>query len=355
MILKPGDKVKFLNDKGGGIVSSVIDSRMVNVIVDGGFEYPVMISELIRIEPEDAAGRFFDESFDVPAVSVLKEKPEEIDERVSKLSDQVIKQRKSEEILLAFVPHDQKWLITGLVDVYLVNNSSYDILYNLFLMDENNHPEGKDYGSIFPDTTLLLDTIDRESLNEWGSGVFQFLFHKNQLAEIPPPFHAEFGISGKNFFQEGSYKETHFFTGKGIVLKILSLSNYFKGIKQAADKPVIRTKSPDSGILEKHRMGQREAEVDLHIHALVEDHVNMDPSEILEFQKSWFTKCLEEAIAGHYLKVTFIHGVGNGILRDAILDILKNYEGIGVTDAPMSKYGVGAIEVTIPHNFNISG
>jgi hypothetical protein len=39
------------------------------------------------------------------------------------------------------------------------------------------------------------------------------------------------------------------------------------------------------------------------------------------------------------------------VLREAILQILKNYDGLEVVDAPMQKYGVGAIEVRIPHNF----
>ena len=101
----------------------------------------------------------------------------------------------------------------------------------------------------------------------------------------------------------------------------------------------------------KHQVNKREAEVDLHIHELMEDPVSLEKMEILDFQKNYFELCLESAISNHFLKVTFIHGVGNGILREAILEILKKYEGIEVLDAPMQKYGVGAVEVRIPHNF----
>jgi len=352
MELKAGDKVKFLNDRGGGIVSSVIDSRMVNVIVEGGFEMPVLASELIRIEPEDAAGRFFDEDFKVPVFQRKEEQSATVeDERVASLPGTITRQRKSEDIYLAFVPHDQKWLITGLIDIYLVNNSSCDLLYNLFLRDDNDRYTGKDYGSIFPDTTLLLDTIDRESLSEWGSGVFQFLFHKDHPANLLPPFNAEFGISGKNFYQEGSYKESPYFSGKGILLKIVSLDNYFKRTRKPAGPKNSQQSKDRKPLLEKHRTSEREAEVDLHIHALIGENANMEVQEILDFQKSYFVQCLEEAIAGHFLRVTFIHGVGNGTLREEILSTLKNYEGIEVSDAPMTKYGVGAIVIRIPHNY----
>jgi dsDNA-specific endonuclease/ATPase MutS2 len=84
---------------------------------------------------------------------------------------------------------------------------------------------------------------------------------------------------------------------------------------------------------------------------LMEDPCSLENQEILDFQKSYFERCLESAIANHFLKVTFIHGVGNGVLRENILSVLEKYEGIEVLDAPMQKYGVGAVEVRIPHNF----
>jgi hypothetical protein len=45
-----GDKVGFLNEKGGGIVSKIINKKMVEVTVEDGFEFPYAISELILIE-----------------------------------------------------------------------------------------------------------------------------------------------------------------------------------------------------------------------------------------------------------------------------------------------------------------
>lgn len=45
-----GDKVGFLNEKGGGIVSKVINKKMVEVTVEEGFVFPYAISELIMIK-----------------------------------------------------------------------------------------------------------------------------------------------------------------------------------------------------------------------------------------------------------------------------------------------------------------
>lgn len=50
MNLSIGDKVSFLNEKGQGIVSKIINKKMVAVTIEDGFELPFAVSELILIE-----------------------------------------------------------------------------------------------------------------------------------------------------------------------------------------------------------------------------------------------------------------------------------------------------------------
>ncbi|NPA67561.1 MAG: hypothetical protein GXO50_03020, partial [Chlorobi bacterium] len=47
MKIKQGDKVKFLNDVGGGTVTEIIDSYTAKVLTDTGFEIPYLIEELM--------------------------------------------------------------------------------------------------------------------------------------------------------------------------------------------------------------------------------------------------------------------------------------------------------------------
>ena len=350
MDLAIGDKVKFLNAKGGGIVSRIIDSRMVNVAVEGGFEIPTLISELVKVDEQEPAGRFFRQ--DLQDLQDMKANDEQAgDDRMSDLPPALTRNRKAEEIFLAFVPHDQKWLISGSLDVILINNSSNDILYNLFLQNRTGGFDGKDYGSCFPDSKLLLNTIDREQLPEWTNGYLQFLFHKSAAPEVLPPFNSQFKVSGQKFYNDKSYREIPFLTGKAILVKVVSISEYYKITGAQEGKVLSKRDLPeDERLISKHKVKTREAEVDLHIHELIDDPGLLESQEILDFQKNYFQKMLNSAILNHFLKVTFIHGVGNGILREAILDILKNYDNLQVFDAPMEKYGAGAIEVRIPHN-----
>jgi dsDNA-specific endonuclease/ATPase MutS2 len=45
-----GDKVGFLNEKGGGLITKLISKKMAEVTIDDGFAFPYAISELIMIE-----------------------------------------------------------------------------------------------------------------------------------------------------------------------------------------------------------------------------------------------------------------------------------------------------------------
>lgn len=356
-MLKPGDKVKFLNASGGGVVTKIIDSRMVGVLGEEGFEIPTMISELILIDPKDAGGRFFEPHYKLPEFvgtgdAQAGQDPDE-DDGVQQLPDTLTRNRQREDVYLAFIPHDQKWLITGMVDVVLINNTSFDILYNIFSRTATGHFEGMDYGSIFPDTRQLIDTINRETLTRWTEGNLQFLFHKERSTMVLPPFNSEFKVEGKRFFKEGNYRTHPAIEGKGIVVKVVSLTEYFKETHPTEIKEASGHEQPaesPSDIIFKYQVDHREAEVDLHIHELVDDPGNMEKSEILDFQKSIFTRCMEGALKNGFLKVTFIHGVGNGILKSTLLNMLDNYKGIDIYDAPLSKYGVGALEIRIPHN-----
>jgi hypothetical protein len=354
MNLKTGDRVKFLNAKGGGVIRKILDTRMVSVEVEGGFEIPTLISELVRIDSDQAGGRYFNESFGVNIVEEPADSTPPDYDRMMDLPHNIISTRKSEDIFLAFVPHDQKWLITGLLDIFMINNTSFDVLYNYIRKNEEGHYSGIDYGSVFPGSRLLIATIEREELGRWTDGYLQFLFHKNTAEELMPPFNSEVVIKGAKFFNEASYKESPMIEGKGIVIKIMSLTGYSDWKKTTGEVKIStatrgRNKDTEELII-RYQTVPREAEVDLHIHELVEDHSILEKSEILEFQKGYFIRCLESAISNHFLKVTFIHGVGNGILREVLLEVLKEYRGIEVFDAPMQKYGVGAIEVRIRHN-----
>ncbi len=53
MALRIGDKVRFLNEVGGGRITSVVNDQMVNVETEDGFEVPTFIHNLIVVNVAD--------------------------------------------------------------------------------------------------------------------------------------------------------------------------------------------------------------------------------------------------------------------------------------------------------------
>jgi len=86
-------------------------------------------------------------------------------------------------------------------------------------------------------------------------------------------------------------------------------------------------------------------EVDLHLHELIDSYQQKSDHEKLLFQLNYFKKCMDAAFSHRIKKAIFIHGVGKGTLRQEIIHALKDYERITHYDAPLKRYGYGAITV----------
>ena len=120
-----------------------------------------------------------------------------------------------------------------------------------------------------------------------------------------------------------------------------------KDIKVFSHKEAISYQQTTSNPKSSKSHAKDEMLVDLHIEKLMEDHYGLSNSEKLDIQTTHFRKKLAMAINGHITKIVFIHGVGNGVLRQAIRELLRTYEGIEYSDAPYKKFGAGATEVRI--------
>jgi dsDNA-specific endonuclease/ATPase MutS2 len=101
-----------------------------------------------------------------------------------------------------------------------------------------------------------------------------------------------------------------------------------------------------SSLLDKHRNADGIVEVDLHAESLFSSHRGMSNGEILNYQINYFQRCLDEAIVQRLSKIIVIHGIGNGVLRLEIRNILKGM-GYEFYDASLSRYGFGATAVMI--------
>ena len=89
-------------------------------------------------------------------------------------------------------------------------------------------------------------------------------------------------------------------------------------------------------------------EVDLHIDELLDTTAGMSPAEIKEYQLGVFRKTMDAHLKEKGRKIVFIHGKGEGVLRNALVTELKHkYKSCTWQDASFQQYGFGATMVII--------
>jgi len=91
-------------------------------------------------------------------------------------------------------------------------------------------------------------------------------------------------------------------------------------------------------------------EVDLHIHNLTESTRGMTNFDMLNLQLDTARGQLEFAVKKRIPKVVFIHGVGEGVLRQELETLFGRYNNVKFYDADYKTYGLGATEVRIFQN-----
>jgi hypothetical protein len=350
-----GDKVKFLNESGGGFISKIITPSLVHVSTSDGFDIPISTTELIKVEVKSASANFFDEDFG----SQEKLSTEELEEIEADAKTTPLIRKKSdilkEGLSIAFIPQDQLRPLFGLVDIELINNSSFHILFALFRKDEDQFI-GQDYDAIEPYSTFLLDSIDRDELGAWLEGNVQAMFFANSMPKLISPVNEFFKIKGSKLYQENNYKAIDILEKRAFVhqLNDLKYQTLISKTEETANiqsaelgRDIEQALGIKKSLIEGHKIGLLEAEIDLHISALDSDYQNLEKHEIMQAQLDYFEKTLEDAMIHQYKKLIYIHGIGNGSLKSELRRILKTYPDIQAKEAAFNSYGYGAIEVHI--------
>lgn len=131
------------------------------------------------------------------------------------------------------------------------------------------------------------------------------------------------------------------------VVDSFSVSNYEVAQIKSEKEPPKRKKS---NTLKAKERNAPKMEVDLHIHQLMKSEKGMSSYDKLNLQLETAKRQLEFAIRKRIQKVVFIHGVGEGVLKEELKYLFGRYENVKYYDADYQKYGLGATEVYIYQN-----
>ena len=343
---RPGDKVKFLHEQGEGVVVRNT-KEYVYVDVGDGFELPFLHKDVIIMEkatpPKDNSSKQPQSIF-----TEYEHDPEiypEVKKSINKKGVDLVK-----GIYLAFAPLNQDVILTGDMRIYLINYTKFPAFYVL-----HTDKGGRSYtGKIDAASALLLDTIERKETADFRKSVFQIVFTESTSRGIIAPFSTISEVKPERFLKEELYTYNHILSMYAITSLYMRFDEiqYLSGIagrdSKLTDSQVSRSKIIENeGVIGKYKTAAKEAEVDLHIEALVSNPHSLDDTMKLLKQLDVFKQCMESGIELGYNKIIFIHGDGVGVLKMEIHKILRTYENVIFRDAPIARYGIGATEVLI--------
>ncbi|WP_353120890.1 DUF2027 domain-containing protein [Dysgonomonas capnocytophagoides] len=347
--MKIGDKVRFLNTTGGGIVRGFQGKDIVLVEDEEGFDIPVLIRETVVIEPaKDIQVRQTTNPVNTvqERVARVEVKPEE------EYKIEETKEGEALSVYLAYLPVDLKSLSTTAIECYLVNDSNYFLSYNYMSRSEEGWAS-RNIGVIEPNTKLFIEEFEKTDLNDLERVCLQFFAYKKGKAfSIKNTYSVEVRIDIVKFYKLHSFKENDFFEDEAIVYPIVrkdvaekELFVSGEEIEQAMQQK--ENKRPRIQPIQKKEKPSV-LEIDLHIDELLDNTNGLSAADILEYQIRKFKDTMDENRQKKGQKIVFIHGKGDGVLKNAILKELKiTYKSAYYQDASFREYGYGATMVTI--------
>ena len=373
--MKIGDKVRFLSEKGGGVVAGFQGKNVVLVEDEDGFQIPMAINDVVLVASENydmgkvVSGKTAASSNPSPAgtsnrsvKSLLDDGDEDVSMEVDDdpASREVTFRMPAEEreggnklsVYLAFAPLDIKEITQTRFESYIVNDCNYYIRFAYFTA-EGNAWNLKAEGEVEPNTKLFVEEFGREELGDMGHIAIQLMAYKREKSFIlKPAVDVRFRIDPVKFYKLHTFTENDFFEQPALLYTIVENDELGQLVTMDADK-LKRQMYKDKQLIvntasKTKREENGEIVVDLHINELLDTTAGMSSAEILNYQMEVFRKTMKEYMNHKGQKIIFIHGKGEGVLRQAIIHELNyRYKRCPYQDASFREYGYGATQVTI--------
>lgn len=362
--MKIGDKVRFIHETGGGIVTGFRGKDTVLVEGEDGFELPMPITECVAIDTNEY-------NFEKKSVAPKPEpvKPRESSKKIAQpLRDKedddepIVTYRPKERpegehlnIHIAYLPMDAKALSNTRFEAYLINDSNYSVYYT-YLAAEGKCWRVRGNGLLEPNSKCFIEEFGRDELNAMEHICVQLLpFKEDKSFGLKPAMNIERRIDTVKFYKLHLFKENPFFDEGALVYDIVVNDKPVKEIfvdAQDMQRAIMEKKRVDAAPTQpaqpKLQKGSDILEVDLHASTLLETTAGMNNFDILNYQLDVVRKTLNEHQKEKGKKIVFIHGKGEGVLRNAISqEIRRKYPRCISQDASFQKYGFGATMVII--------
>lgn len=342
MPIKIGDKVRFLNSTGGGIVKKFQGKNIVLVEEEDGFETPALVTDVVVVAETNQF------NFTVGHPEQPKDEPKKPEAKqpaeYSLGDDYETPEGEQLSLFLAFVPVDYKHPGDSEFDIYIINDSNYYISFCIASAGERMKVRYND--TIEPQTKLWLEKITADNLNRFQFLRAQAFAYKKCEYDFKPAIDTPLRLNLQRFFKMHSFVENDFFDEPALLEPVVR-QDFSVADMLTTPTPEQKPK-PQRERISKPNAQPEMLEIDLHINALMDNTNGLTPKDMIEYQMEKFNEVMHANIKRKGTKIVFIHGKGEGALRAEILRQLKKYyPACSVQDANFQKYGYGASMVTI--------
>jgi putative DNA mismatch repair protein len=366
--VRVGVQVRFLNAVGGGRVARITgDTAWVED--EDGFEIPTALKDCVVVDSEDTF---------IPAIRPPKAIQDKLRPSPPPTPQPAAPKREVQPSIptdlpytylpdrgelfasLAFLPVDPTQLGLTNYEAYLINKSNYCLHFTYLSRVGAGSYKLRCSGTIEPNGDTFLEEFAPADLNDLEHLALQITpYDDHRSFRLVAPQLIELKLDGKKFFKQRSFVSNEFFEDDAFILPVLEggqavqeLAIETKELEQALQSPAPKAKGhpqTEKGKATPHKPStQAPLVIDLHAHELLETTTGMSSADIHQYQVEYFHRVMREHLGQKGIKIIFIHGKGDGVLRSSLERELKQrYRSCTYQDASFREYGFGATQVTI--------
>ena len=248
--MKIGDKVRFLNSVGGGIVRGFQGKDQVLVEDEDGFEIPALIRECVvvgdgnEMQVRSANRPKIQAPVEVPAPR--KEEPEEVKVEETPGGDRL-------NVYLAFLPVDPKAFQQTGYEAYFVNDSNYYLSFN-YMCRSNNSWTSRYNGLVEPNTKIFMEEFEKADLNELERVCVQLIaFKKDKPYALKNAISVELRLDTVKFYKMHCFMENDYFDEDALLYPIVR-----DDVPERELEKEERQRHPGGGLTHRPVAGQHE-------------------------------------------------------------------------------------------------
>ena len=301
------------------------------------------------------------------------------------------------QVHVAYLPVSYEHFGQSPYETYLINESNYHLLFTYSTTTSASGYKLRSAGVLEPDMRVLVEEFEASEINDHAVSHFQFIAYKPERTyRSMPPVERQVRMDVVKLAKRHAFRENPFFDEDALVIPVLeaydgsqqapaeepqpapSRSGALprraikqtkpavtpqrvsqqanqkasqKPTKQSAPQPQPEHKQPEPPAAPQPAPAAPEQTIEkvgLEAERILPNATGMTPHEVLLYQLKNFRRELDKRLERRGSKVIFIHGAGQGVLHQLIINrIEQDYPMVQYRDVTFDGFPMGAIEVTI--------